>query len=101
MSDGDIMKNKNNFAVVRKHKQGVVLVNTETGEKRTLLNPSGRGQKYAKELKTGIAYTNDGSVKTDNKGISKTLNKVQRSFRAGYLQARKDIAKAYKAKNSK
>ncbi len=88
---------KNNYAVVKKHKQGVVLVNTKTGEQKVLLNPNGKGAKYARELKTNLAYTNDGHVKLDKKGNKTTLSKVQRSFRAGYLQAQSDNAKAYNA----
>ena len=92
---------KKNYAVVKKHKQGVVLVDTKTGVQKTLLNPHGKGAKYARELKTNLAYTNDGQVKVDKKGNRTTLSKVQRSFRAGYLQAQRDNAKAFNAKNGK
>lgn len=88
---------KNNFQVVRKSNQGVVLFNTDTGEQKVLLNPNGKGAKYSKELKTNLAYTNDGHVKLDKKGNKTTLSKVQRSFRAGYLQAQSDNAKAFNA----
>ena len=93
------MAKKNNYKVIRKHKQGVELVNTKTGSNFTLLNPGGKGKKYSKELKTNTAYTNDGRVKKNNKGKTVSLTKQQRAYRAGYLQARVDAAKAYKAKN--
>ncbi len=88
---------KNNFQVVRKNNQGVVLFNTDTGKPKVLLNPNGKGAKYALELKTNLAHTNNGDVKLDKKGNKTTLSKVQRSFRAGYLQAQSDNAKAYNA----
>ncbi len=94
------MAKKKNYKVIRKHKQGVELVNTKTGSNFTLLNPSGKGKKYSKELKTNKSYTNDGRVKLNDKGKPLSLTKQQRAFRAGYLQARTDAAKAYKAKNN-
>ena len=63
----------------------------------TLLNPSEKGAKFAKELKTGFKRTNTGQYKLnkDKKGIKLTAE--QRSYRAGYLDARKDSANAFKA----
>ena len=82
-----------------RRKNGVHLVNTEDGRKHTVLNPSGKAAKYAKELKDGKRITNSGSSKLDENGKQLKLTKRQRAFRAGYLEARKDEAKAYKAKH--
>ena len=78
---------------------GVHLVNDFDGRKFTALNPSGKGAKYAKELKDGKRVTNSGSPKLNVNGKQMSLTKEQRAFRSGYLQARKDSANAYKAKN--
>ncbi len=56
------------------------------GNKIVLLNPSEKGQRYARQLKHGV----------DHNGV--VLSDTQKSFRSGYLQARKDSAKAYNAK---
>lgn len=70
---------------------------TKNGKKVVLLNPSEKGGKYARELKSGIRTTNAGEVKFDEKGKQLELSYAQKSYRAGYLAARKDNAKAYKA----
>lgn len=64
----------------------------------TLLNPSGKGAKYAKELKENKRYTNDGKIKTDDNGKPLELTKEQRAYRSAYLTALSDNAKAYNAK---
>ena len=69
-------------------------IKTKSGKKITLLSPKEKGQKYADELRNGVRYTNSGRYKTDGKGTVLGLNKVQRSYRSGYLQAREDIGKA-------
>lgn len=66
------------------------------GETKVLLNPAGKGVKYSVELKNGKRYTNKGEPKRDRSGKPMKLSKAQRAFRAGYLQSRKDGAKAYK-----
>ncbi len=71
------------------------------GTNITLLTPNGKGAKYAKELEHNVGITNDGFVKKDKKGRVIKLTDKQRSYRSGYLDARKDAAKAYKAKLSK
>lgn len=76
-------------------------VRTKKGNTITLLNPAEKGEKYAKELRTGKKYTNDGAVKKDNKGKVIKLGKKERAYRGGYMDARKDNAKAYKSKRSK
>ena len=84
--------------VVKKHKQGVIVANAD-GVTKTLLNPYGKGKKFARELKEGKRFTNDGKLKTTKSGKPKRLTDTQKSFRAGYLQARKDSAKAFKSNN--
>ena len=66
------------------------------GKEITLLNPSERAEKFALELQTGKKQTNSGEWKI-KKGKWVELTPVESAFRSGYLQARKDNAKAYKA----
>ena len=80
-----------------RRKNGVNLVNEKDGRKFTALNPSGKGAKYAKELKDGKRITNSGAPKLDDNGKQLGLTKQQRAYRSGYLQARKDSANAYNA----
>lgn len=70
------------------------------GKLITLLNPSEKAEKFADELKMNTHYTNDSKIKADKFGNA-SLTKAQRAYRSGYLDARKDSAKAYKAKNKK
>lgn len=65
------------------------------------LNPARKGKKFAFELKTGKRYTNDAKPKRDSKGNHLTLTKEQAAYRGGYLDARKDNARAYKANKAK
>lgn len=81
-------------------KIGVKGVNKK-GEPITLLNPNGKGKKYAMELKHGRRVTNNFKRKTTESGKPMKLTEKQRSFRAGYLQARKDSANCYKAQKAK
>ena len=63
-------------------------IKTKNGKVITLLNPSERGRKYAKELHTGVdAFTGE------------VLSPRRKAFRSGYLKARRDSARAFKAKN--
>ncbi len=65
------------------------------GKEVTLLSPKEKGNKYAKELKEGYATTNAGEVKMSKDGSTIiNLSDSQRAYRAGYLDARKDIGKA-------
>lgn len=68
------------------------------GKDVCLLNPSEKGNKFAVELKTNVAHTNMGQPKVDDDGYYKVLTNEQRAFRSGYLQAQKDSANCYKAK---
>ena len=74
---------------------------SRNGKRITLLNPSEKGAKYAKELKKGYKIRNDGSyaLGKDKKGIR--LSKEGRAYRAGFLDAQKASAKAYKARKKK
>ena len=74
---------------------GAVVVNTNTGVQKTLLNPHGRYSKYTVELKNNQHYTNDGQKK-QVKGHN-TLSRDQKKFREGYRSAMIDVSKAYKA----
>lgn len=67
----------------------------------TLLNPAEKGEKAAKELKTGKRYTNDGAPKYGRNGQQRKVTKTGKAWRSGYLSARKDNAAAYKAKRKK
>ena len=71
------------------------------GKKVTLLNPSERSRKFATELKHNVAITNDGVKKKTKSGKVKHLSDTQKAFRSGYLQARKDNAKAFIARKKK
>ncbi len=75
------------------------LVKFDDGTSKVLLTPSGKGKKFAYELQSGERLTNDGVVKVDDKGRTMGLSSTQRSYRSGYLDAQKDAAKAYKARN--
>ena len=71
------------------------------GKTVILLNPAEKGEKYATELKKGVKRTNDGHYKLDKNKKAIKLTPVQRAYRSGYLDARKDGAKCYKANKSK
>ena len=78
-----------------------VKVVNRNGKVITLLNPAEKGRKYAAELRAGIHGTNDHKVKRDGNGKAKRLTSKERAYRAGYLDARKDSAKAYTANKEK
>jgi len=78
-----------------------VTVKTKKGKEIILLNPSEKGRKFASELGAGVKYTNAGEVKYDKNNKPVTLSNTQKAFRSGYLQARKDGARAYKASKKK
>lgn len=65
-------------------------VKNRYGNTVVLLNPAEKGQLYARELKDNYdPKTGDG------------LSRSQRAYRSGYLDARKDNAKAYKHNKKK
>ena len=78
-----------------------VKVVNRNGKTVTLLNPAEKGRKYAAEMRAGIHATNDRKVKRDGNGKAKRLTSKERAYRAGYLDARKDSAKAYTANKEK
>lgn len=78
----------------------VVVINRR-GKQVTLLNPSEKGHKYARELKDDMKFTNDGQVKCDDTGYIPPLTDEERAYRAGYLDAQKDSAKCYNATQKK
>lgn len=78
-----------------------IIVETKSGKKVRLLTPDQKGAKAAVELKKGVKLTNFGQVKRNENGSPRKLNKVERSYRAGYLDARKDNAEAYKHNKKK
>lgn len=63
---------------------------TKTGKKIVLLNPAEKGKRFARQMKNGC--------------VSETGEKITKdgmAFRAGYLTARNDNAKAYKGRIKK
>lgn len=75
-------------------------VKTKNGKTITLLNPAQKARKFADELSTNMHFTNDGEYKPDKNGeIGLTDN--QRAYRSGYLDSRKDCAKAHKYNEKK
>lgn len=81
-----------------KGRYGGIVVRNEKGKEQTLLSPSQKGAKYADELREYRHLTNEGKLKypgTDKEWLTKS----QRAFRAGYLQAQRDSANAYKSKH--
>ena len=76
------------------------IFNKKTGKEVVLLNPSEKAGKFANELKTGIRKTNNGEYKADKNG-DVGLSVQGRAYRAGYLDARKDNAKAFKHNKKK
>ena len=81
--------------------RGVTVVNKRTGNVVTLLNPAQKSRKFAVELKHGKALTNRLVRKKNKNGTQKTLTGKAKAYRAGYLDARKDNAKCYKAKKKR
>ena len=73
----------------------MVKVKQKNGFEVTLLNPNEKGRKYADELANGVKQTNNGLLKTDSLGKPVRLSKEQKAYRAGYLDARNDNAKAF------
>ena len=78
-----------------------IVVTTKKGKQVRLLNPAQKGAKAAVELKRGVKMTNFGKVKTKKDGTPRALTKTERAYRAGYLDARNDNAKAYKHNKAK
>lgn len=71
------------------------LVKTKEGKDWALLNPSEKAKKYARELKEKKKYTNTFILNTDEKGKPLSFKHVERYYRTGYLNARKDSANCF------
>lgn len=65
--------------------------------KFTRLSPKRKGRKAAYELRTGKRFTNSGQPKCGKNGKQLTVSKAGRAYRAGYMDARKDIGQAAQA----
>ena len=65
------------------------------------LSPKRKGKKAAYELRTGKRFTNSSQPKRGKNGKQLTLTKAGRAYRAGYLDARKDIGYAAQARRKK
>lgn len=65
---------------------------------KALLNPAQKARKYSVELKHGVGLTNELRRKRTKTGSIQKINKTQRAYRAGYLDARKDNAGMFKFK---
>ena len=78
-----------------------VRIKGKRGQTVTLLNPSEKSGKFADELRMNTRYTNDGRYKAGKDGVVPSLTKVQRAYRAGYLDRGKDEARIYKWKKKK
>lgn len=71
-------------------KETVVFAKTKDGKWIRLLNPAQKGRKYASDLRLGRdTFT------------GKPLRDTQKAHRSGYLKARSDNAKAWKARKAK
>ena len=77
------------------------VIKTKNGKKVTLLNPAEKAAKAAAELRVGVHGTNDQKIKRDKHGKPITLTATEKAWRSGYLAARKDSAKCYKANKAK
>ena len=77
------------------------ITKTKSGKKVGLLNPVEKGRKFAIEVKHKRKLTNFGKRKKDVSGNYMRLTRVEQAYRAGYLDARKDSAKAFKHNKKK
>ncbi len=77
------------------------IITRRDGKKIRLMSPSEKGKKAAYELKTGKRFTNLGDPKRGKNGKQLKVTKQGAAYRHGYLDAQKDSAKAYKAKQRK
>ncbi|MCM1195364.1 MAG: hypothetical protein NC099_06265 [Corallococcus sp.] len=83
--------------VVSDGKKMGVVIETQKGETKTLLNPHGKTVKYRNELQSGVRLTNDGVLKRDSDGNYVGLTPTEAAFRSGYIAAQADNARAYNA----
>lgn len=78
-----------------------VIVKNKKNQDVVLLNPAEKARKYADELAAGVRITNSGVVVTRKNGNPRFLRDTQEAYRAGYLAARRDSAKCFKANEKK
>jgi len=78
-------------------KMGVV-IETQNGTQKTLLNPHGKTVKYKNELESGVHITNDGDLKRNKSGDYLGLTPTEAAYRSGYIAAQADNARAYNSK---
>ncbi len=71
------------------------------GKKVTLLNPKEKADKFALELNGGVRQTNAGDIKYDDFGNPLRLSEKESAYRAGYIAAHKDSARAYYSRMNK
>lgn len=64
--------------------------------KKGRLNPNQRGRKYAYELKKGVECSHTGRIYHNQKGEVFPLSSKQKTYRHGYLDARRDNANSWK-----
>lgn len=62
------------------------------------LTPKQKGKKAAYELRTGKRFTNSFKPKRNKQGRHLKVSKLGRAYRAGYLDARKDLGHFYRPK---
>lgn len=65
-------------------------ITTKNGHEIVLLNPSEKSKRFARQMKNGVI-----------KETGKELTPTDYAFRAGYLQARQDSAKAFNSNRKK
>ena len=65
-------------------------VKTKNGHKIVLLNPAEKAKRFARQMKSGVI-----------RETGKKLTSEDMAYRAGYLAARNDSAKAYNATKNK
>lgn len=78
-----------------------VIVKDRRNRDVVLLNPAEKARKYADELANDVRITNSGMVVTKKNGKPRDLRDTQKAYRAGYLAARRDSAKCFKANEKK
>ena len=66
------------------------IVYSDKGNKIVLRNPSEKAKRFSRQLRTGVVSE-----------TGKNLTETDKAFRIGYLSARSDNAKAYKANKKK
>lgn len=74
---------------------------TLTRNRRVLLTPKMKRDKWQRELELGYKITADGVPKLDEKGKKIRLKEAEKGFRTGYLACQNESAAIYNAKKKK